>query len=137
MKRALYYAERYGTCDRAKVGAVIVDDDHNIRGIGFNTALGNEDTCNEVGHLLIDDHCKRTIHAEMMAIDDVLKNVEDPNLKKYTLYCTHKPCIDCAKQISLTGIGRVYYLKDYTSNLELLKLDTDIKPLEDIHYEGK
>jgi dCMP deaminase len=54
------------------------------------------------------------IHAEANAIAKLAKSTESG--KDATMFLTHAPCIDCAKQIFTAGIQTVYYEKDYRSN---------------------
>lgn len=66
MKIAHAVSER-STCDRAFVGAVLVLD-KRILTTGFNGSPAGQPHCDEIGHLLVDGHCARTIHAETNAI---------------------------------------------------------------------
>lgn len=117
-----------GTCDRARVGAVIVKD-LIIYGTGFNTSPAGLPTCDEIGHLMIDDHCCRTIHAEQNAILNALKYID--SLKEMTMYVTHEPCIHCRKLIIQSGIKRVIFKNLYRS-LDTNEMDGDV---EWIHYD--
>ena len=66
MKIAYAVSER-STCDRAFVGCVLVTD-KRILTTGFNGSPKGQDHCDEIGHLIVDGHCVRTIHAETNAI---------------------------------------------------------------------
>ena len=55
------------TCDRKHVGAVIVKG-RRILATGYNGSVSGGDHCTEVGHLMVDGHCLRTVHAEVNAI---------------------------------------------------------------------
>lgn len=61
------------------------------------------------------------IHAEFNAIAKVAKSTE--NSDGSTLFCTHSPCIDCAKLIYQSGITTVYYREIYRNSygIEFLK----------------
>jgi hypothetical protein len=61
MKIAYAVSER-STCDRAFVGCVLVLD-KRILTTGFNGSPAGQDHCDEAGHLMVDGHCVRTIHA--------------------------------------------------------------------------
>ena len=99
----------FATCDRLHVGAVIVNEGGYFVSSGYNTAPKGHPTCNEVGHLIYDKSCKRTIHAEMNAIIKGLKT----GMNLHTIYVTHQPCNDCAKHIAAVGIRRVVYMHPY------------------------
>jgi len=66
MKIAYAVSER-STCDRAFVGCVLVLE-KRILTSGFNGSPAGQEHCDEVGHLIVDGHCVRTIHAETNAI---------------------------------------------------------------------
>lgn len=80
-----------GTCDRAQVGAVLVDPNNNIVAIGYNGAPSGEPHCDEVGHIMYQGHCIRTVHAE----ENCINKIENMSEGKYTLYVTHYPCVKC------------------------------------------
>ena len=66
LKIAYAVSER-STCDRAFVGCVLVRD-KRILTTGFNGSPAGQGHCDELGHLLVEGHCVRTIHAETNAI---------------------------------------------------------------------
>lgn len=109
-----------GTCDRARVGAVLVRDSRIIS-IGYNGAPSGEPHCDEVGHHMVEGHCIRTKHAEANCIDWAMQHDTRHNRYPHTLYCTHFPCKDCVRRIieSLLNIDRVVYLNDYRSDIRL------------------
>lgn len=91
-----------GTCPRAQVGAVLVNKDGKIRSIGYNGAPKDKEHCEDVGCLMEDDHCVRTIHAEVNALDHLHMLDDLPHnygATEYTLYTTHKPCDPCTEEI--------------------------------------
>lgn len=102
-------AER-GTCPRAKVGAVLVDQHNRVRSIGYNGSPPKEPHCEDVGCDIRDNHCIRSIHAEVNALRhaNFLSGIYDTG---YTLYVTHKPCERCIEHIVRQGgrINRVVY----------------------------
>ena len=126
-------AER-STCNRAKVGAVIVRD-KNILATGYNGAPAGLPHCTEVGCLIyesktptgeIEENCFRTIHAEMNAIAQAAKN--GASIKDASIYITHAACIHCLKVLVNTGIKTVYYEVPY-------KLHTLADLLSQTHVE--
>lgn len=105
-----------GTCDRARVGAVLVSSDNNIEAIGYNGAPAGEPHCDEVGHKMVDGHCVRTIHAEQNCLSK-LEN-DFPTGVGYTMYVTHFPCWHCTNAIVLFNnakgrIKRIVYKNAY------------------------
>lgn len=98
------------TCDRAHVGAVIVKD-KRILATGYNGSLPGEPHCDDIGHLMVDEHCRRTIHAERNAIAQCYQMGLDP--KGSTIYVTHSPCPICRRLIDEAGITRIVYDQEY------------------------
>lgn len=96
-----------GTCDRARVGAVIVLGDHLIS-TGYNGSVRGAPHCDVAGHLLRDGHCVRTIHAEQNAILFARQSIEGA-----TVYVTHFPCLICAKLLANGRIRRVVFTHAY------------------------
>lgn len=105
-----YLAATRASCDRKHVGAVIVTADKRVVSTGYNGSPRNHDSCDEVGHEIVDGHCVRTLHAESNAIDFAGRFAEG-----CTLYVTVTPCYDCAKRIVNAGIARVVYDEFYAS----------------------
>jgi len=105
-----------GTCDRAKVGCIIIKDNYIIS-TGYNGASRGCSHCDDDGHLMIDFHCIRTIHAELNAIINAAKN--GININDCEMICTHKPCFRCMQALINSGIKTVYYFKDYKDNFQL------------------
>ena len=71
MRIAFEVAKR-STCPRAAVGAVIVRD-KRILTTGYNGSPSGLPHCTEVGCLMVNDHCVRTLHAEQNAIIQAAK----------------------------------------------------------------
>lgn len=61
------------------------------------------------------------LHAEMNAIGKLARHGGSSN--GADMYCTHAPCVECAKLILVSGISRVFYGEAYrsTEGVELLK----------------
>jgi dCMP deaminase len=55
------------------------------------------------------------IHAEANAIAKLAKSSESGDGS--TMFLTHAPCIDCAKQVYAAGIKNVYYRNSYRDSL--------------------
>ena len=109
MDIAFGVAER-STCDRAHVGAVLVRDRRMLT-TGYNGAPAGLPHCDEVGHLMIDGHCVRTLHAEQNAI--IQAALHGIGTQDGTAYVTHQPCLNCAKMLINAGIRRVVYAGNY------------------------
>ena len=135
-------AER-STCNRAKVGAVIVRD-RNILATGYNGAPVGMPHCTEAGCLIyesktpygeVEQNCFRTIHAEINAIAQAAKN--GSNIKDSSIYVTHTPCIHCIKVLVNTGIKTVYYESPYKlATLEEILRNTRVH-MEKVQLPGK
>lgn len=111
MNLAELAAER-STCDRANVGAIIVNKENRIVATGYNGSVGKKTPhCDEVGHAMRDDHCIATLHAELNCITYCAK--EGIPIKDCVIYVTHFPCLNCTKAIIQSGITKVYYRIGY------------------------
>ncbi|ALA51188.1 dCMP deaminase [Shouchella clausii] len=101
------------TCPRLKVGATIVRDKRIIAG-GYNGSVSGSDHCLDKGCYVVDNHCIRTVHAEVNALLQCAKfGVPTAGAE---IYITHFPCIHCTKSLIQAGIARVYYAKDYKNH---------------------
>lgn len=107
------------TCERLKVGAVIVRENRIISS-GYNGSVSDGTHCIDDGCKLVDNHCVRTVYAEANAILQCAKfGVPTQNT---TLYVTHFPCLICTKQIIQAGIKKVYYKEDYRNDAIAVEL---------------
>jgi dCMP deaminase len=98
------------TCDRKFVGAVIVRD-KTILSTGYNGSIRGMPHCSEVGHMMEDNHCVATIHAETNAVLQAAKN--GVSIDEATVYVTASPCWSCFKMITNAGIRRIVYGEFY------------------------
>jgi dCMP deaminase len=112
MKIASAVSER-STCDRAMVGCVLVRD-KRILTTGFNGSPAGQDHCDEIGHLMVDGHCVRTIHAETNAI--IQAALHGVSTRDAMCYVTHFPCINCTKALINAGISRIVYGEAYRTD---------------------
>ena len=110
-------AER-STCARRKVGAIAVKN-KRILATGYNGAPRNMRDCLEVGCLREQlgipsgqrhELC-RGLHAEQNVI--VQAAVHGISLEGATIYCTHQPCLICAKLLLNCGITAVHFEEPY------------------------
>lgn len=95
------------TCNRARVGCVIVRDNY-IVSCGYNGSLSGTMHCDDGGHLIVDGHCVRTVHAEANAIAHAARLAIECNGS--TIYITHAPCWSCFKLLAMSGVCRIVYL---------------------------
>lgn len=101
---------------RLQVGAVIVKG-NKVLATGYNgMPTGWENVC-EVEVIENDWPGLKTkpevLHAETNAIAKVAQSTESS--EGSTMFCTHAPCIDCAKLIYQSGIQTLYYKEQYRS----------------------
>jgi dCMP deaminase len=98
------------TCDRAQVGCVLVREKHIIS-TGYNGSPAGLPHCDNVGHLMVDGHCVRTVHAEVNAI--VQAAVFGLATRDAVCYVTHFPCLNCTKTLINAHIARLVYAQAY------------------------
>jgi len=107
---------------KLKVGAIVVKDERIIS-IGYNgTPTGWDNECEAPEWSEGDwepDLTYRTkpevIHAEANAITKLARSSESS--EGATLFCTHTPCIECAKLIYQSGIKEVIVAKSYVAHV--------------------
>lgn len=109
MEIAKMVAQR-STCPRKHVGAVIVSEKH-ILATGYNGSLPGLPHCTEVGCMIEDGHCVRTVHAEANAIVQAAKY--GIKVRGATIYVTASPCWHCFKLIASAGIQRIVFGEFY------------------------
>lgn len=140
------HTSKLSSATRLKVGSVIVKD-NNILGYGYNgTPSGWDNTCetkhydlsrditgnyfpDHENHYPLSDEVGRyklvtkpeVLHSEMNAIMKVAKS--NMSTEGSTIFCTHAPCMDCAKAIYQSGINQLFYRDTYRSEagLDFLK----------------
>ncbi|MFH2104878.1 MAG: dCMP deaminase family protein [Parcubacteria group bacterium] len=102
------------TCDRLHAGAVLVKN-NRIIATGYNGSPPHLEHCDDVGHLLEEGHCVRTVHAEhnVLLQAAVLGSM---STKGSTMYTKYSPCIHCSKYIATCGIKRVVMGKIYRND---------------------
>lgn len=107
MTLAFMAAER-STCPRRAVGAVLVQE-KRVRGTGYNGAPAGIDSCLEVGCLMRDGSCVRTIHAEA----NLMLQTDAAERAGASVYCTDRPCFNCANLLANSGISEIVYCRSY------------------------
>ncbi len=113
LKLAMLASER-STCPRMHCGCVLVKD-RFVLATGYNGSLPGQPHCDEVGCLLVDNHCVRTNHAEINAL--IQATTHGVNVKGSTAYITNMSCTTCAKALIAAGIIRVVVFSDYHDTL--------------------
>ena len=113
LKLAMLASER-ATCPRMHCGCVLVKD-RFVLATGYNGSLPGQPHCDDVGCLIVDNHCVRTNHAEINAL--VQATTHGVNIKGATAYVTNMPCTTCAKALIAAGINRVVVFSDYHETL--------------------
>jgi len=121
------------TCERAKVGAVIVRE-KRILTTGYNGSPRGLAHCTEVGCLMDNGHCIRTLHAEQNAI--IQAALHGVITEGATIYVTHQPCFNCAKTIINAGISVIVYDKEYQDDRSLEFLEQAGVKLIGINHTG-
>ncbi|UCG90590.1 MAG: dCMP deaminase family protein [Candidatus Heimdallarchaeota archaeon] len=109
MKIAQQVATR-STCGRKHIGAVIVRD-KTILSTGYNGSIRTLAHCDDVGHMMENGHCVRTVHAEANAIAQAAKN--GVNVNQSEIYITASPCWTCFKLLANAGIVKVIFGEFY------------------------
>lgn len=136
MKAASVVAER-STCRRHHIGAVAVKDKH-ILTTGYNGAPSGLKDCLELGclrdELAIPSGTRqeicRGIHAEQNVI--IQAALHGTSLEGSTIYCTHTPCVLCAKMLVNARIRRFVSFGRYDDDafVDMFKeagIEVDIK----------
>ena len=108
-----------------QVGAVIVKN-KRVMTTGYNGAASGIKSCKERGSCLrrelnIPSGTRHEIcyatHAEQNAIIQAAKL--GVCIDGATLYCTHQPCVICAKMIINSGIKRIVYKDGYPDEISM------------------
>ena len=102
-----YRFAQLSSAKRLQVGSIIVKD-NRIISIGYNgMPSGWTNECEDENNITKPE----VIHAEANAIIKLARDGESG--KGATLFCTHAPCVHCAKLIYGAGITTVYYRDFY------------------------
>jgi len=145
LKIASVVAER-STCRRHHIGAVAVKDKH-ILATGYNGAPSGRKDCLELGCLRDELHIPsgekheicRGVHAEQNVI--IQASLHGVSLEGSTIYCTHTPCVLCAKMLVNAKIDRFVSFARYNDDsfIDLfqeagIKFETRQRPPSRIGY---
>jgi dCMP deaminase len=145
LKIASVVAER-ATCRRHHMGAIAVRDKH-ILTTGYNGAPAGARDCLELGCLRDQNGITsgtrqeicRAIHAEQNVI--IQAGLHGVSLEGSTVYCTHTPCVLCAKMLVNAKIARFVSFGKYSDNTFIglfkeagIKLEMKEKPSTTITF---
>ena len=142
MEIATVVAKR-STCNRRKVGAVIVRD-NQILATGYNGSPAGTTHCEDREGGCIRERLKVPsgerhelcygAHAEANAISQAAKN--GTNINGATVYCTTMPCSMCAKSIINAGIHKVIFNYGYNDGMtEILFREAGVEV--EMYFEDK
>lgn len=103
---------RRSTCRRAKVGAVLVNN-NRIIGTGYNGSARGYRHCiqRDKCWTTTGSHgkCRACVHAEVNAILNAAQG-GIPENKNLALYVTLRPCLECMKIALALGVKEITYL---------------------------
>ena len=140
LKLAMLASER-ATCPRMHCGTVLVKN-KNVIATGYNGSIPGDEHCEDVGCLLVENHCVRTVHAEMNAILQAARRGHA--IDGATAYVTNMPCTTCAKALIACGVKRVVVFSDYHDTMATdfftkgkVAIDRIAMPEKSIHYDLK
>jgi len=116
------------TCTRRHIGAVIVKD-KRILATGYNGVPSGLAHCEDVGCLReqrgipsgTQHELCRGIHAEQNAVIQAARH--GTAIDGATVYCTHQPCVLCAKILINAGVTSIVYAEPYPDPLAQEMLD--------------
>ncbi len=94
MTLALDEAKKALALGEIPVGAIVINDNGEVVGAGYNTVEQN--------------HCQ-SYHAEANAIKEACSKLQDWRLNGCTLYVTLEPCLMCINLIGLSRCERVVF----------------------------
>ena len=147
LKIASVVAER-STCRRHHIGAIAVRDKH-ILTTGYNGAPAGLKDCLELGCLRDEMNIPsgerheicRAIHAEQNVI--IQAALHGISLEGSTIYCTHTPCVLCAKMLVNARIKLFISFGKYSDDTFIdlfreagIEVDIQKRPSSQINYLG-
>ncbi|MFZ1289393.1 MAG: deaminase [Melioribacteraceae bacterium] len=109
LKLAMLVSER-ATCPRMHCGCVLVRE-KRILSTGYNGSIPGDSHCEDDGCMIVDNHCVRTIHAEMNAI--IQCSIHGVSTHGASAYITNMPCTNCSKALIAAGIKEIVIFSDY------------------------
>ena len=113
LKLAMLASER-STCPRMHCGCVLVKD-KNVIATGYNGSIPGDEHCEDIGCLIVDNHCVRTVHAEMNALIQAARRGHA--VEGAAAYVTNMSCTTCAKALITAGVKRIVIISDFHDTL--------------------
>ncbi len=127
------------TCRRRLVGCALFNSHKVVVTTGYNGAPAGAPQCDEVGCLIVNDHCERITHAEKNAI----LFAGNRCLRGGYSFTTIRPCRNCFNLLIAKEVKYMYYIEDYRNEdsedyagkicrergIVLEKLQIDLLPL--------
>ena len=92
------------------MGALIVKA-KRILATGYNGSIAGLPHCDEVGHMMEEGHCVRTVHAEQNAVTQAARH--GISIDGATVYTTASPCWPCFKNLANAGVKEMVYAEFY------------------------
>jgi len=107
-----YMAASRSTCPRKRVGAVLTSwGGSELLATGYNGSIRKGIHCDDAGCDVVDNHCVRTIHAEMNILAQAAYAGRSTSCTR--IYTTCTPCWDCVRVCYNAGIDEYVYHEDY------------------------
>ncbi len=123
------------TCPRKAVGAVLVRD-KAVLATGYNGSIRGLAHCTEVGCMIENGHCVRTVHAEANALIQAARH--GVRIEGADCYVTASPCWECFKLLANAGVRRIVFGEFYRderiwefareAGIELVELGWEDRP---------
>lgn len=105
-----FIASGRATCPRGRVGCVLFNSvNRRVAATGYNGCPVGQPHCDDVGCLMVDDHCSRTVHAERSACN----TLDGRKLPEGFAFVTIRPCKHCFDVLVDAGITNIFYMKEY------------------------
>lgn len=133
LKVAMLVSER-ATCPRMHCGCVLVKE-KQILSTGYNGSIPGDGHCEDDGCMIVDNHCIRTIHAEMNAI--LQCSSHGISTQGSTAYITNMPCTNCSKALITAGIKEIVIFSDYHDTLAEKFFKIAGVTIKRLHMPGK